>query len=177
MHQPGEHLAGCGCRTCLAVQSLAEKLLYQWPYVVALEQSAQDEDIARAAVAAASLDAAQPGPSIHRAGGVAGQREGRYKAMKRRKDSGGCTAVSVLTWLKPWAWPAWNCEICAERRPGSWHGSPIGSSFSAGWRRGADPRGATGPVGGTLDSPRHHGYTAAAQWHHDWLAWRIQVEG
>ena len=35
--------------------------------------------------------------------------------MKRRKESGGRTAVSVLTWLKPWAWPAWNCEIYAER--------------------------------------------------------------
>ena len=71
VHQPGEHLAGCGCRPCLAVQSLAEKLLYQWAYAAALEQAAQDEDIARAAVAAASLDAAKPGPSIHRAGLVA----------------------------------------------------------------------------------------------------------
>ena len=68
VHQPGEHLAGCGCRPCLALQSLAEKLLYQWAYAVALEQAAQDEDIARAAVAAASLNTAQPGPSIHRAG-------------------------------------------------------------------------------------------------------------
>ena len=71
MHQPGEHLAGCGCRPCLVVQSLAEKLLYQWAYAVALEQAAQDEDIARAAVAAATLNTAQPGPSIHRAGLVA----------------------------------------------------------------------------------------------------------
>ena len=37
VHQPGEHLAGCGCRPCLAVQSLAEKLLYQWAYAAALE--------------------------------------------------------------------------------------------------------------------------------------------
>ena len=71
MHRPGEHLAGCGCRPCLAVQSLAEKLLYQWAYDAALEAAAQDQDIARAAVAAASLDAARPGPSIHRAGLVA----------------------------------------------------------------------------------------------------------
>ena len=71
VHQPGEHLAGCGCRPCLAVQSLAEKLLYQWAYAAALEQAAQDGDIARSAVAAASLDAAMPGPSIHRAGLVA----------------------------------------------------------------------------------------------------------
>ena len=68
VHQPGEHLAGCGCRPCLAVQSLAEKLLYQWAYAAALEQAAQDEDIARAAVAEASLDTARPGPSIQRAG-------------------------------------------------------------------------------------------------------------
>ena len=68
VHRPGEHLAGCGCRPCLAVQSLAEKLLYQWAYAAALEQAAQDEDIARAAMAAASLDAARPGPSSHRAG-------------------------------------------------------------------------------------------------------------
>ena len=68
VHQPGEHLAGCGCRPCLAVQSLAEKLLYQWAYAVALEQAAQDQDIAQAAVAAASLSTVQPGPSIHRAG-------------------------------------------------------------------------------------------------------------
>ena len=68
VHQPGEHLAGCGCRTCLAVQSLAEKLLYQWAYAAALEEAAWDEEIARAAVAAASLDAARPGLSIHRAG-------------------------------------------------------------------------------------------------------------
>ena len=71
VHQPGEHLASCGCRPCLAVESFAEKLLYQWAYAVALEQAAQEEDIARAAVAAASLDAARPGPSIHRAGLVA----------------------------------------------------------------------------------------------------------
>ena len=68
VHRQGEHLAGCGCRPCLAVQSLAEKLLYQWAYAAALEQAAQDEEIARAAVAAVSLDAARPGPSIHRAG-------------------------------------------------------------------------------------------------------------
>ena len=68
VHQPEEHLAGCGCRPCLAVQSLAEKLLYQWAYAVALEQAAQDQDIAQAAVAAASLNTVQPGPSIHRAG-------------------------------------------------------------------------------------------------------------
>ena len=43
-------------------------MLYQWAYAVALEQAAQDEEIARAAVAAASLNTAQPGPSIHRAG-------------------------------------------------------------------------------------------------------------
>ena len=68
VHRPGEHLAGCGCRPCLAVRDLAEKLLYQWAYAVALDQAAQDQDIAQAAVAAASLDAARPGPSIHRAG-------------------------------------------------------------------------------------------------------------
>ena len=71
VHRPGEHLAGCGCRPCLAVRDLAEKLLYQWAYAVALEQAAQDEDIARAAVAAATLNTAQPGPRIHRAGLVA----------------------------------------------------------------------------------------------------------
>ena len=71
VHQPGEHLAGCGCRPCLAVQSLAEKLLYQWAYAAAFERAAQDEDIARAAVAAASLDAARPGPSSYWAGLVA----------------------------------------------------------------------------------------------------------
>ena len=60
-----------GCRPCLAVQSLAEKLLYQWAYAAAFEQAAQDEDIARAAVAAASLDAARPGPSSYWAGLVA----------------------------------------------------------------------------------------------------------
>ena len=109
MHRPGEHLAGCGCRPCLALQSLAEKLLYQWAYAVALERAVQDQDIARAAVAAASLNTAQPGPSIQRAGGVAGQRDGRYKAMKRRKGSGGRTAVSVLASVKLWGWPAWKC--------------------------------------------------------------------
>ena len=57
VHQPGEHLAGCGCRPCLAVRGLAEKLLYQWAYDAALEAAAQD--------------AARPGPSIHRAGLVA----------------------------------------------------------------------------------------------------------
>ena len=71
VHWPGEHLAGCGCRPCLAVQFLVEKLLYQLAYAAALEQAAQDEDIARAAVAAASLDAARPGPSINRADLVA----------------------------------------------------------------------------------------------------------
>ena len=29
--------------------------------------------------------------------------------MKRRKGSGGRTAVSVLASVKLWAWPAWNC--------------------------------------------------------------------
>ena len=35
--------------------------------------------------------------------------------MKRRKGSGGRTAVSILASVKPWAWPAWKCEIYAER--------------------------------------------------------------